>query len=747
GRFAAAGDDPGSRVMGTPSAPVWRLWNLDGSLRQTGSNDPPGCPNGSGLSPVEDCSSRATRIALSRDGTRIAVAGQTGAGGTSGNGDAVIGLFSDSGASVSGSFPMVVSQVTVNALDLSQDGAWIAMGGSRPPANGAPQDTADGYLTTINSGGTAIIANSALEDPVVAVALNSVGSRLVAGAGPHIRANPSADTLYHNVKGDQTSAVQGNVRSVDISDHTAGWSVAGYDSGFFAVFSDGQGNRAPSVQDYQKREAGDSSALAGVAIRPNATAFVTGSAAGRLRLYTMDPAINPELNAFAPTMASTLDNAGAVIELAFSGDGRYLAARAGGGIRFYDTQGNTLTELWRDDRASMANSVAIDQRGEHVAAAVGSTVILYDAIHKMTPTLPSATQAPGATTTHTVTYRNDGNRADKVDLTASPPSGISVSLVPSSFLLKPGQSQAVQASVSVPSTQAPGTLTIPLITSLNGGTDGTASNNLVLTVPTVRDVRLEPQGATSKGANGGQPATFDVRVRNAGNVQESVALAVGGAPAGWGVTVTPTSLVLPAGSYGNVTVSMQPPNGSRDGLAATAILRRDGGAATPVELTATVGAFFQVRLVVPVGTVIDAGVSGLVNATVHNEGNALDTINVRISALPAGWRGGFLNGLGELEVADVEPGGNRVVQISLQPPEDAASSVPVQITVIASSLGDPSRTSSKGILVTVNDPNAVSETDTSSDEGGGGKGTPGPGPVLLLAALALAALAVRRRQP
>jgi uncharacterized membrane protein len=262
----------------------------------------------------------------------------------------------------------------------------------------------------------------------------------------------------------------------------------------------------------------------------------------------------------------------------------------------------------------------------------------------------------------------------------------------------------------------------------------------------VRNVLFEPDGATSKGANNGAPAEFTIKVRNAGNVQESVALSAGGAPAGWGVTVEPTSLTLPAGSSADVVVSMQPPSGSRDGLTATAVLRRDGGSATPVELTATVGAFFQVRLVVPVGTVIDAGISGLVNATVHNEGNALDGILVRIGSLPAGWRGGFLNGLGELQVEDVEPGGTRIVQVSLQPPEDAFSSVPTQITLTASSLGDPSRTSSRGILVTVEDPNAASETDSETDDGDGGNGIPGPGPALLLAALAFAAFAVRRKK-
>lgn len=738
-RFAGATTDPGSVLSGDRSAESWRMWNLDGSDRTSGGIDPDGCPNAP--EPLENCQTRATRIAINAAGTRIAVAGQTGEGTQAGN--AVIGLFTDGGAEL---FTVEQETATVNALDISAAGSRVVAGGLLTVQSA--QDPSDGFLLSLDSSGTDAFDGATFESPVTSVAINSDGSRLVAGAGHHIRASPSSATLYENTRSDGTSSVQGSVRAVDVSDHAKGWSVAGYDSGYFALFSDAQGgpgtSTSSSVQDYQKREAGDTAALTGVAIRPNGTAFVTGSSAGRLRLYTMDPSVNAATTGFTPTMASTLDNAGAVVELQFSGDGRYLAARAGGGVRFYDTQGGVLTELWRDDRTGMANAIAVDGRGEHVVAAVGSSVIVYDAIHKLTPTFPSATQTPGTTVTHSLTLRNDGNRADKVDLFADPPAGVTVSLTPSAFILKPGQSQAVQAAVSLPSTQAPGSLGLPIRHTLNGGADGTGSSTLTLSVPTVRKVLFEPEGATSKGGTADNPALFDVTVRNAGNLQETVALKLTG-PSGWGLTVEPTSLSLPPGASGNVTVTMDPPSGSRDGASATAVLSREGGVATPLELTATVGAYFQVRLVVPAGSVLEAGKSGLVDATVHNEGNALDSIHVKLNALPAGWRGGFLNGLAELQVEDVEAGGSRVVQVSLMPPEDAVSDVPLQVGLTAKSLGDPTKATSKGILVTVVDANATSDSDSETDEGGD-NGIPGPGPLLLAGALAVAALVVRRKK-
>lgn len=743
GRFAAAGDDPGSVLMGTPSAPSWRLWNPDGSLRQTGSIDPPGCPSQPGLG--EDCQTRATRVAVSGDGRRIAVAGQTGS--ASSPGRAVIGMFTDAGIVASSSFPLALDATTVNAIALSESGEQLVVGATRSTTQ--PGNPTDGVLASYNALSGKVF-EATLGNPVTAVAVNSAGSRLAAAAGYNVRADPrepgtsQQGTLFVNQRSDGTSAVQGSQVSVDVSDHARGWSVAGYDSGFFALFSDGQGgpnSQSSSVQDYQKREASDSSSLAAVAIRPDATAFVTGSAGGRLRMYSLDPSVNALTNAVQPALVATLEGQGGFVDLAFSGDGRYLAARAGAGVRFYDTQGGQLTLLWNDDRAGLAPSVAVDARGETVVAAVGSDVLVYDAIHQVTATFPSATQAPGASTVHRLTYRNDGNRAESVQLTPSPPAGVTADLSPSSFTLKPGAVQTVDATIGVPATYAAGSLRIPIEAKLNGGADGKPSTTLALTVPTVRDVRFEPEGATSKGASGGAPALFTVAVANRGNTEETVALKATGAPAGWGVVVTPTSLQLSPGETEDATVSMTPPGGARDGLAATVTLQRDGGPASPVELTATVGASFQVRLVAPEGSVLRPGVAGLVNATVRNEGNAMDTVAVRLGALPAGWRGGFLNGLTEIQVEDLEAGGQRVVQASLEPPAGSASDVPVQITLTASSLADPSKTSSKGILVTVQE--GGSETSTSSDDD---KGIPGAAPAVLLVGLALAALAARRRR-
>jgi hypothetical protein len=743
GRFAAASDDPGSVLMGTPSTPTWRLWNLDGSLRQTGSIDPPGCPS-PGLS-GEDCQTRATRVAVSADGKRIAVAGQSGS--ASNPTDAILGLFNDAGNLVSSpTYPIRATDVTVNAIALDGDGNTLVVAGTK--ATKTPSDPNDGLLGSYGDGGK-IFEVTTLENPVTAVAINSAGSLLAAAAGYNVRADPQVagqgqqGTLYRNTRSDGTSAVQGSVLSVGVSNHAKGWSVAGYDSGFFAVFSNDKGgpsSSTQSVQDYQKREASDTASLAAVAIRPGATAFVTGSSAGRLRLYTLDPSTS---DALQPALASTLDGQGAFLDLAFSGDGRYLAARAGGGVRFYDTQGDTLTQLWSDDRTGLVPSVAIDARGEHVVAATGSSVIVYDAIHKVMPAFPSATQSPGSTTTHKLSFRNDGNRADAVQLTAKPPAGVSVQLSPSSFSLKPGTSQSVDASVTVPSSFPPGALKVPIEAKLNGGADGNASATLSLTVPTVRDVHLETEGATSKGANGGAPALFTVAVANRGNTQESVALKASGAPAGWGVVVDPASFTLAPGASKNVTVSMAPPGGAHDGDAATATLSRDGGPANTLALTATVGANFQVRLVVPVGSVLRAGSAGLVNATVRNEGNAIDSFVVRLGSLPAGWQGGFLNGLSEIQVDDVEPGGSRVVQVNLSPPEGSASDVPLQVSLAASSLGDPSRSTTKGVLVTVQD---ASGSESGSSTGTHkGKGLPGPEPALLLGLVALAALVSRRR--
>ena len=72
-----------------------------------------------------------------------------------------------------------------------------------------------------------------------------------------------------------------------------------------------------------------------------------------------------------------------------------------------------------------------------------------DAIHRIQATLGTATHLAGETKSYSVTYRNDGNRAESLAVTAAPPSGVTTTIEPSAFTLLPGATKQVSVTVAV----------------------------------------------------------------------------------------------------------------------------------------------------------------------------------------------------------------------------------------------------------------------------------------------------------
>lgn len=724
GRFAAGFVDSGSTTMGERDAPVWTLWNNDGSVRQAASADPDACADAGFVAPPEDCRTTASHIAVSADGSRIAVVSVQNAA------TDLLTLFRDTGSKLFGPEPV---SGTVTDLAINSDGTRVAVSARTAAPQNEPTDPGDGFAQVYDTSGSKLMGSSGLtyEDPAVRVALSPDGQTLVVAAG---------DNHYYKgmVTTDYNHRISGTVATDVDASGTGGWTIAGFANGFFGLYNSAITD--PSPVEYQKKEAGsDSSGLTAVAIRQDATAFVTASSGGTLRYYRLDTSAQAD----QATLVASVTGLGTVHNATFSADGRYLAVRSGAdALRLYRANPDGLQELWKDTRPGLDGAIAIDSRGEHVLAGAGSTVIVYDAIHKLTAILPSQTQDPGTSADYTVTYRNDGNRQEDVTLSASPPVGASVSPNPPSFSVAPGASKAVIVTVTLPATRAPGTTTIPLVHSLADGADGTGTSSLAITVPTKRDLRLVPDGATSLAATPGAVAVFHVKATNAGNVRETGALKISGLPAGWTSGVEPETLDLAPGASTNVSVSLGPPANAAHLSQAAVRLERDGGPS--LDLTATVGAGFRVRLSGPQGLLLEPGRSGLVNLTVRNEGNAPDTIVVRLGTLPSGWQGAFLSGLSEHRVEELAAGQEEVVQATLRPPGDSTTSVPVQVSVTASSLGDPSQRSSRAILVTVAEPSTESESETETS-GGGGNGIPGVPPVVLVLALAALAVGMRRR--
>lgn len=733
-RILAGGRDGQVGFAGDRSDPVWTLWNLDGSTRQARSADPTGCPNTPPA--LDDCDTDVTEVSISGTGTRIAVASRVNMN------TYTVQVFDDTGAlRAYHNFANMV----VNDIAIDPAGTRVAVGVTTTP-------TADphGAVHLLDASSNNAVWATPYPTPAPVTTVDLTNSVLAAGAGAmHLRFLVPGTTDYKN------DAIQGTVNDVDVSTHGMGWSVAGHSSGFFVVYSSSpeSGRKQPSVPDFQKREGGETTSANAVAIRDDATMFAVGHEGGHLRLYSLDPDSAPEATV---TLLADKEGLGGIDSLAFSADGRYLLLQSENTLRFYYTGNSLLEEMWTDTRDGIAavDSVAVDGRGEHVVAAVGETVVVYDAIHRIVATVGTATHEAGVERTYDVVYRNDGNRAERLSLSAQPPAGVQTQVEPSEITLLPGATRTVTVRVDVPATWQPGTLRIPVRAAINGGDDGTPVANLDLAVPTAHELVLEADGPASVGANGGGPAVFDITARNDGNVVEDVTLRVtdlagGSNLQGWTATITPPDLVLNPGATADVSVSLQPPPGLANGARLDVRLTHDGAEAQSLDLTATVGAVFNVKVTAPVGTIVNPGVTALVNLTVRNDGNTRDGAVVAISALPSGWLGGFINGQSEFDVQDLEPCStnpgacSRVVQMTLRAPADHSSTVPVQVTLTATSVGDETKASTARLLVTVQTPSTSSSSTTGDD--GDGNGIPGPAPLLVMLALALAALASRRR--
>lgn len=717
--FANSNNDPGSDVPpnANPNAAVWQMWKIDGSLQQDGAIDPTEC---GALGNLDDCKTNAVAVAISNNGDRIAAASFV---------DDNVGsilVFANRLQGVLSNSRFELANQEVTDIGLNDDGTKAIVGGRDNRAQATNKGVLAGY--SVGSPSSQLFTYNPAS-AVIDVDINGAGTRLAgAGGGFHCGTVVSGHTA-------ETGSMVGSVQRVAISEVADAWSVAGDGGGYFALFSE-RGSSSSCGREYQKRDV--TSAIHAVAIRDDATAFAVGNAAGTVWLYKLDPS-TPDL----VSLLTRKDNLGDVRDLQFSGNGRYLAAITGNSLRLLDTSSG-LAEVFRDDRSGLIASVGIDERGEHLVAGAGSNVIVYDAIHRLVGSAPpNLVQDAGTTVDHTLSYRNDGNRAEQVQLAfGALPSGVFAQLTPAQFTVQPGLTQSVELTLTLDAAKSPGDLVVPIIHSLQSGVDGTGTTQVRVNVPTRHDLQLKIDGAASQGIQPAGTATFVVNATNGGNVAETVIWTFSGAPQGWTVEANPAAMTVAAGTTLPADVIVRAPSTAPQLAQARITATASGG--PNVLLTATVGAQFGVSLQAPPGRIIEEGVATSMELTGTNTGNAPDTLRFKLGALPSGWQGAFVNGFGEFQANDVGAGQSRTATLTLRAPEGSVSNVPVQVSVVLQSLGDTSKFQSRAILVTV-EPAAITETETTDDGGGGGgNGIPGPGPIFLLGALGLA-FALRRR--
>ena len=232
------------------------------------------------------------------------------------------------------------------------------------------------------------------------------------------------------------------------------------------------------------------------------------------------------------------------------------------------------------------------------------------------------------------------------------------------------------------------------------------------------DPRLEVESGSSVDQDGdpGEKIKYYLKLTNAGTEDDTYDITNSSAPAGWKVTISPTSQSLNDGDYATVTVSItSPDNADSDDsvdITITATSTDDPGtpkAKATLLLTYNVDQIFDVALSSDPGEEtskkVDPGDSTffLLNLSNGNNGNGEDTIKMskEFSGSGDGWIVIFSSNQVTLDIAEYS-----IINISVTAPNDASAGQ-FQIDIIATS-EDNIETDSTTIIVDVNyDPDFI----------------------------------------
>ncbi len=724
GAVGGASEDPsGLGGVGTVDAVVYRLWGPAGQIIASGPADPAECDRT--VTAGFDCQTHAQAIATNQDGTRVVVSSFI----SDSRGSIVVfadrnsqtryGTYIAEDNSVKNEGAEVAGRVVDVAM--SDSGNVVAVG---TVSGIAPSQT--GRVHVFSWGG----APSPCKVVQVPGNLQSVdvsGDGFVIQAGGNKPARFLESCSTTDVYVDSLPGASGVV-SVDIANDLEHWSVVGLSGGSVALFSD-RSNRANHHEFLLKNT---NQAITAVAIRDDATSFAFGDASGDLWVYALTPTATATLGL---PIAVLEGFPGPITDLAYSGDGKYLAvastpAQGNGQVALYRVNSDSVVRVWSHSAAGALGKVAIDGLGENVVSAHGDDVTIYAAVHDLRMTVTGSTPSirPGQDQNLTLVFRNHGNRYESATLIPTGPDGWSFSTSRSSITVPPDQQQNVALKVSVPPLTPPGTYDLKVTYQT---ATKTHESTVQVIVPTVRSWSLRLDSAASLAIAGSSPAVFEMTVINDGNTADTTNVQVANVPAGWTVITDPLVVDLAPGQSRAVTVSVTAPADAAQLAQATIRVSLTKDASEQALLTATVGARFAVALEVPSSFTMQVGQRDTFEVRVSNPGNAPDSFVVALGNLPVGWIAAFQNGQKTLAVADLPPGESRTIPVQIQVPTTAQADSQTQLNVRATSAGDQGQQASRNVII------AVSGAPVEDD--------PVPAlPVLLLAA-ALLAVAARRR--
>ena len=311
---------------------------------------------------------------------------------------------------------------------------------------------------------------------------------------------------------------------------------------------------------------------------------------------------------------------------------------------------------------------------------------------------------PGAKLSYTVTLTNMGTIVDNYSLTVSDNAGWGPTITPSSLSVYPDNSENAILEVTIPE-NAENCNRDNIRVIARSQTDNTVSVESSCTAHAIIRGVMVSISPSYQSASPGVELAYTVTVTNTGLADDNYNLSATD-NSGWGPSVTPSSLSVSAGENGTATLNVTIPENAipseEDNITVVAISQANPNVSDndSCMARASIGRGVEV-LISPRenGELARENVTFTVKIT--NTGNAVDNYDLAATD-NLGWG----PTLSENSLENVQIGENRSVTLNVTIPENAEPYTGDNVTVIATSRGDPGVSDNDSCIAYVLSPKA-----------------------------------------
>jgi len=261
----------------------------------------------------------------------------------------------------------------------------------------------------------------------------------------------------------------------------------------------------------------------------------------------------------------------------------------------------------------------------------------------------------------TIKITNDGNGEDDISLSLIGGNASWGQLGDSAFTLVAGANETTTLRVTPPKdTEAKNGYTI-IVKATSEDDSTTTTRNIFVNVLQIYEVSVQVSGDSSKKGDPGDELTFEMTIKNKGNGEDTVSLALEGAKSSWGSIVDEVELTSGETKTVNLTVNIDDDATVGDNDIIVNGTSEDNPSAYDTgTVKVSVNKQFKVDVVVSSKSG-DPGSTIQYDVRIQNEGTGNDTFTVNIDDYPTGWSVDPVS----FQVEEIPAGGEKVVTLNV----------------------------------------------------------------------------------